>query len=47
MFALNENEEQFYITEYLKAEWKKNILNKWQHTKETPCCDEEIIKTHL
>lgn len=23
MFALNENEEQFYITEYLKAEQKK------------------------
>jgi len=23
MFALNENEEQFYITEYLKALWKK------------------------
>lgn len=45
MFALNENEEQFYITDYLKAEWKKTILNKWQHMKETPCCDEEIIKT--
>lgn len=46
MFALNENEEQFYITEYLKAEQKRSILNKWQYIRETPCCDEEI-KAHF
>lgn len=47
MFALNENEEQFYITEYLKAELKKGIFKKLQFMKEAPCCDEEIIKTHF